>query len=37
MYTCTVKNVRFQFRSVKEVLAKASEGKSGGHHGESGG
>lgn len=29
MYTCTVKNVRFQFRSVKEVLAKASEEKSG--------
>ncbi|MBW3110273.1 ethanolamine ammonia-lyase subunit EutB [Bacillus sp. MCCB 382] len=29
MYTCTVKNVRFQFRSVRDVLAKASEEKSG--------
>ncbi|MCC5803847.1 ethanolamine ammonia-lyase subunit EutB [Rossellomorea vietnamensis] len=29
MYTCKVKNVRFQFRSVREVLAKASEEKSG--------
>jgi ethanolamine ammonia-lyase large subunit len=29
MFACTVKNERFQFQSVKEILAKASEVKSG--------
>jgi hypothetical protein len=29
MYTCTVKNERFQFQSIREILAKASEEKSG--------
>lgn len=29
MFTCTVKNERFQFHSIREVLAKASKEKSG--------
>ncbi len=29
MFACTIKNQRFQFNSVKEILAKASEEKSG--------